>query len=257
MKKLYNYIIEKFIINKNSKVNNYVFDGISPVIKIHLPFTLTFPDINKKTEIINIDTGEDEFGEKIWRFYEKDNEGISDKNQLSVMNLSGSGVKNVFFKNARDVMPLIFNINGYHYGKRLKVKVENLSDVLFSESLIDINEKFIINKNTQKQNIFNFTDDFGVELPITLRIGGRNSMNVQIHDIEEVKNENNSLAYNLYDQDHNLIFQLSYPLIIRLFKYQTHKIIIYIQNDKIREYIKKDTAIVFVYKDDINKIITK
>lgn len=254
MKKLYNYIIEKFIINKNSKVNNYVFDGITPVIKIHLPFTLTFPDINKKTEIINIDTEEDEFGEKIWRFYEKDNEGISDKNQLSVMNLSGRGVKNVFFKNAKDVMPLIFNINGYNYGKRLKVKVENLSDVLFSESLTDINEKFIINKNTKKQNIlFNFTDDLGVELPFNLKITGRNVVTVTITDI---KKSQSGIWFDLYDDKGRHIVKLNDKYVKCLFVFATHKAILYLQDKELQNEVGRENTVIF-YKDDLEKIITK
>lgn len=254
MKNIKDILIEKLIINKNSvsKDNKYHFVHKETNIDLYvkLPFYFFMPELEEKALIEKIEQHENEFGETVWAFYEYDK---SVDNYWRVVTLSTMGIKNVFIRYLTSTIePLIFYINGKHYGKRTQLELDNPKDTIIKS----LDEKLMINKDSKKhEEIFWFTNNQGIKLPFELYINELHKF-IKITKIEHIKPIKKDL-WKLFDNKGNHIFTL-YDLVLKtlFFNKSNHKTaILRIFDDELKTKVRNPDSVVVHYKDLYNKIL--
>ena len=201
MKRLKDSILEKLIINKNSKIkkdNTYEFleDSYTPELKlkINMPFSFYFPTIHEEVQIDKIVEGENSYGEPCWDFFI-----VRDNQEYKVVTLSKMGVINVFIKGPQSNFthakpsPAITYItygNDKHIKKvngPLLIELSNPYKVIIDESKID--EKLIINKHSKiKQYKYNYRPQTKRELDdIIKKLLKERGNNADLNDIDTSK----------------------------------------------------------------------
>ena len=270
-------INEKLIITKDTKekYNTYTFindDHSFSKITINLPFKFYFPEIDEEVEINKIVEEVNDFEAKCWDFFI-----VQDNQEYKVVRLSAMGVHNVFIKQNTNskinkVSPLIHHIttgSDHHIKKIHKFFQIELSDphkTIVDESKID--EKLIITKDTkEKQNIFWFTNNFGIKLPFTLKLCGSHTINVNITEIKQIQKNNDMLVWSLYDDQNRHITNLYHQTkgnssyykpsssLNMLFKYESRTYIGQLFDDEIKKVLSRTNNALIKYDDDEDKIL--
>lgn len=259
MKNIKDILLEKLILNKDSKSINKVYtfedDNNRINLSINLPFKFYFPDIDKTAEIKVIKKIKNEFNEDVWAFYEYDKEL---DNEWRVVTLSAMGIINIFIKGPKDnyrikTQPLVSYINHKSFGKRTNIELDDPDETVIKNAL---NEKLILNKDSKTINkIFWFTNNQGIKLPFDLTINEIHEV-IRIVNIKHVKPLKEDL-WKLYDENGNHVFTL-YNLVLRTLFFNNpsrHVAILRTFDEELKKKVRNSDSIVVHYKDDLDKII--
>ena len=253
MKTIEKFILEKLILNKDTKlVNNiYTFNLQKTKLSINVPFKFYFPTINKTVTISKVENGYNSWGDEHWTFYEK----TKNNDLLPIVILSNIGISNVFIKQLKDnkVKPLILNINGEKILERLPIELEDSNKIIIK----NIEEKLILNKDTKiVRPIYWFNKKQGIELPFELTIPELNNKVITIAKIEHTKPLKKDL-WKLYDENGSHICTL-YDLVLRtlLFNKTNRKVaILRIFDEELKKQVRNPVSVVVHYKDNLDKIL--
>lgn len=271
-------INEKLVITKDTKekYNTYTFindDYRFSKLTINLPFKFYFPEIDEDVEVNKIVEGKNDYGEKCWDFFI-----VKDNKEYKVVRLAATGICNVFIKQNTNskinkVSPLIYNItsgNDKHIkriNKNLIIELSNPYKTIVNESKID--EKLIITKDTKEKqnNIFWFTNNFGIKLPFTLKLSATHTINVNITEIKQIQKNNDMLVWSLYDDQNRHITNLYHQTknnssyykpsssLNLLFKDESHTYIGQLFDDEIKKVLNRNNNALIKYNDDEDKIL--